>query len=93
MATIRICSGQLCDISRGGALVIVPRPLPQGTLTRIGLTRAVGGIDGHVLMSSPLAAREFEVRLEFSERCPDTFFRASPSPRHFLASHDHGFDP
>ncbi len=86
---IRICSAQLSDISRGGALVIAPRPLPEGTLTRIGLTRAVGGIDGVVILSSPLAAREFEVRLEFSERCPDAFFR--PAVRGIPGT-DHRFD-
>ncbi len=70
--------------------MIAPRPLPEGTLDPHRPRPApVGGIDGVVIVSSPLATREFEVRLEFSERCPDAFFR--PAVRGIPGT-DHRFD-
>ncbi len=70
---------RLVNVSRGGALVHVPDPPPQGKLAWIclGEPEPKDCIEGKVLEVSSERPGEYAVRLAFTEPCPHEFFEAA----------------
>jgi hypothetical protein len=70
-------AARLVNISRGGALLIAALAPPGNVVVRVRLDRTIEGVDAAVLLATPLESGHYELRLEFRETCPETFFQAA----------------